>query len=174
MAPSLLCRTTVYNWNNITMYATLSQLADRLFNPSFKAVVLTKCGVLHELRSSCYKQSCQNVVPSIYSTLQYVTVRYEVANSEQCCVYNCVCEPRHAYGNQLSSGLWRRKKNQLPKRRNFIFLYLIWMMDKVQKTISSQCYIPSSERFTIYMPMGVFKMRKFCSRKQRRLFSLSV
>jgi hypothetical protein len=46
---------------------------------------------------------------------------------------------------------WRRKKNQLPKRRNFIFLYYIRAMDKVQKTIGSQCYTPSSEAFRIYL-----------------------
>jgi hypothetical protein len=30
---------------------------------------------------------------------------------------------------------WRRKKNQLPKRRDFIFLYFIRTMEKVQKTV---------------------------------------
>jgi hypothetical protein len=44
---------------------------------------------------------------------------------------------------------WRRKKNQLPKHRDFIFLYFIRTMDKVQKTINSQCHIPSSEPFRI-------------------------
>jgi hypothetical protein len=35
---------------------------------------------------------------------------------------------------------WRRKKNRLPKRRHFIFLYFTRTIDKVQKTISSQFF----------------------------------
>jgi hypothetical protein len=42
----------------------------------------------------------------------------------------------------------------LPKRCDFYILYFILKtMDKVQKTSGSQCYIPSSEPFRIYLKL---------------------